>query len=397
MEELKLNETPVRTSRNFNINNIKLNDIEIPENIGKFENVVITGETSKIKIEPHTNTPQLTYGVGKILENQVKKQANKNIQLTIDSKTNKEIEIDFNFDAQNTFLVENIEIIANKDSKATVIIKYEEKENRNSYQSFHNGIINVHAKENATLNIIILNLMGLNANHFMSIQNNVEANAKVKYTMVEFGGKNAITNYYTNLTGEKSENILNTIYLGKENQLFDLNYIGELRGAKSNINIEVQGALKDTAKKHFKGTIDFKKGCKKAKGNENEACMLLSDTAKSLALPMLLCSEEDVEGNHSTSSGKVGEKELFYIMSRGFELKEAMKLLVRAKFNNVIENIKNEDLKNQILEEIDKRLDEPRDVQLGTVLFWTFCPIWDGSKVDKMSKKEPSPIGHRPR
>lgn len=357
MEELKLNETPVRTSRNFNINNIKLNDIEIPENIGKFENVVITGETSKIKIEPHTNTPQLTYGVGTILENQVKEKANKNIQLTIDSKINKEIEIDFNFDAQNIQLVENIEIIANEGSKSTVIIKYEEKENHNSYHSYHNGIINVHAKENATLNIIILNLMGLNANHFMSIQNNVESNAKVKYTMVEFGGKNAVTNYYTNLTGEKSENTLNTIYLGKENQLFDLNYIGELRGAKSNINIEVQGALKDTAKKHFKGTIDFKKGCKKAQGNENEACMLLSDTAKSLALPMLLCSEEDVEGNHSTSSGKVGEKEIFYIMSRGFELKEAMKLLVRAKFNNVIENIKNEDLKNQILEEIDKRLD----------------------------------------
>ena len=199
--------------------------------------------------------------------------------------------------------------------------------------------------------------MGLNSNNFMSIQNNVESNAKVTYTMVEFGGKNAITNYYTNLTGEKSENILNTIYLGKEDQLFDLNYIGELRGVKSNINIEVQGALKDLAKKHFKGTIDFKKGCKKAQGNENESCMLLSDTAKSLALPMLLCSEEDVEGNHSTSSGKVGDKELFYIMSRGFELKEAMKLLVRAKFNKVIENIKNEDLKNKILEEIDKRLD----------------------------------------
>ena len=354
METLKLNETPVRTSRNFNINNIKLNDTEIPENIGKFENVVITGETNKIKIEPHTNTTKLTYGVGEILENQVKEKANQNVQLTIDSKTNKEIEIDFNFDTQNTQLVENIEITANEGSKASIIIKYEEKENQNSY---HNGIIDVHAKENATLNIIILNLMGLNANHFISIQNNVETNAKVTYTMVEFGGKNAITNYYTNLTGEKSENTLNTIYLGKENQLFDLNYIGELRGAKSNINIEVQGALKDTAKKHFKGTIDFKKGCKKAQGNENEACMLLSDTAKSLALPMLLCSEEDVEGNHSTSSGKVGEKELFYIMSRGFELKEAMKLLVRAKFNNVIENIKNQDLKNQILEEIDKRLD----------------------------------------
>lgn len=44
-------------------------------------------------------------------------------------------------------------------------------------------------------------------------------------------------------------------------------------------------------------------------------------------------------------------------MSRGFELKEAMKLMVRAKFNKILENIKNEELKQEILEEIDKRLD----------------------------------------
>ena len=159
------------------------------------------------------------------------------------------------------------------------------------------------------------------------------------------------------MLGDFSDNTLNTIYLGKEDQLFDLNYIAELRGKKTNIDIEVQGALKDKAKKHFKGTIDFKKGCKKATGNENEACMLLSDTAKSLALPMLLCSEEEVEGNHSSSAGKIGEKELFYIMSRGFELKEAMKLMVRARFNEILERIENEELKNQIIDEIEKRLD----------------------------------------
>ena len=32
MSILKINETPVRTSRNFNINNVKLEDIQIPEN-----------------------------------------------------------------------------------------------------------------------------------------------------------------------------------------------------------------------------------------------------------------------------------------------------------------------------------------------------------------------------
>ena len=44
-------------------------------------------------------------------------------------------------------------------------------------------------------------------------------------------------------------------------------------------------------------------------------------------------------------------------MSRGFELKEAMKLMVRAKFNKVLENIKNDELKEEIIEEIEKRLD----------------------------------------
>ena len=39
--EMKLNETPVRTSRNFLINNIKLSKIELPENLNDFENVEV--------------------------------------------------------------------------------------------------------------------------------------------------------------------------------------------------------------------------------------------------------------------------------------------------------------------------------------------------------------------
>ena len=350
---IKLNKTPVRTSRNFNINNMKLENVEIPENIPVFENVTIIGDTSKVNIEKNTSDVELVYGLSKEFTEQIKLQSNQRIQLTLNSKENSETKIEFNFDDENSVLLDDIEIIANENAKSTIIIKYT---SNGKNASFHNGIIRVNAKQNSNVNIILVNLLNTKSNNFISIENTLEANAKINYTIVDFGGAHSITNYYSNLVGEKSDNSLNTIYLGKENQVFDLNYIGELRGAKSNIDIEVQGALKDTAKKHFKGTIDFKKGCKKATGNENEACMLLSDTAKSIALPMLLCSEEDVEGNHSCSAGKVGEKELFYIMSRGFELKEAMKLMVRARFNKILENIQVGTLKQEILEEIDKRL-----------------------------------------
>ena len=351
---IKLNETPVRTSRNFNINNIKIENISIPTNIESFKNVEIIGQTPPIKLEEFEGNGNLTYGLGDFFTNQVKEKANQKLKLTIDSKINKEIEINFKFNEQDLILIDNIEIVANENSRATVIIKYETLED---IEGFHNGIIRLVAKKDAQIYVILVNLMNETSNNFISIENELEANSKANYTIIDFGGKNSITNYYSNLIGELSENTINTIYLGKENQLFDLNYIGELRGEKSNINIEVQGALKDNSKKHFKGTIDFKKGCKKAKGNENETCMLLSDTAKSLALPMLLCSEEEVEGNHSSSAGKIGEKELFYIMSRGFELKEAMKIMVRARFNKILTNIENQQLKYEILNEIDKRLD----------------------------------------
>lgn len=354
MEELKLNETPLRTARNYNINNIKLNNINIPDIIESFDNVLISQETEKDVIEFETSDISLKYGVGDVLLEQIKNDSNKKIRININSKTNKKIEVKFKFDKENINLVENIEIIANENTKSNILIKYESDCNLEFY---HNGVIKLIAKENSEANVTILNLLNTFSNNFISIENEIEKNAKVEYCVIDFGGKNSITNYYSNLIGNKSENNINTIYLGKENQLFDLNYITELNGEQSNTNIEVQGALTNSAVKHFKGTIDFKKGCKKSKGNENEFCMLLSDKAKSLALPMLLCSEEDVEGNHSTSSGKADPSEVFYIMSRGFSYKEAMKLIVKANFNEIIEKIHDEDLKNEVLNEIEKRLD----------------------------------------
>ena len=349
-----LNETPVRTAKNFNINNIKLDNFSMPQKIEPFSNVILSKNGKKVKIEEKTDSINLVYGLGKDFLCQVKENANQKLKITIDENKKEDLQIDFEFNNKNKMLVEDIQIVANKNSKLTIIIKYTSNE---QIENYHNGIIRVNAKENANVNIIFVNFMNSISNNFIAIENTLEQNAKINYCIVDFGGKNSITNYYSNLLKDNSENKINCIYLGKNDELFDLNYIAELRGKKTNVEIEVQGALTDNAKKHFKGTIDFKKGAKKAKGNENENCMLLTDTAKSIALPMLLCSEEDVEGNHSSSAGKVSEKELFYIMSRGFTKKEAMKLMVRARFNKILECIENEELKNEILNKIDERLD----------------------------------------
>ena len=348
MEKLKVNDTPVRTARNFKINNIEV-ELDLPEKIAEFKNVEIINDKSNIDSEV-SNLP-LTHGNGKILEELNYETANSKIRIQTSNKK-ENIKIRYNFDDNNLNLINQIEIIANGDTN--VIIEYKSQ----TYQKcLHNGIIRTIANEKAKLNVTIVNLLNENSDNFEAIENRLEKNSKVKYTIIDIGGKTSVSNYYSNIIGENADNDLKSIYLGIGEQRKDINYIAELRGTKTNIDIDVQGALKDSAKKNFKGTIDFKKGSKKAKGNENEYCMLLSDKAKSIALPMLLCTEEDVEGNHSTASGKVDEKQLFYIMTRGISYKEAVKLIVKSKFNKIIERILDEELKDEILGEIDKRLD----------------------------------------
>ena len=348
MEKLKVNDTPVRTARNFKINNIEV-ELEIPEKIAEFKNVEIINEKSTIDSEV-SNLP-LTYGNGKILEELNYETANSKIRIQTSSKK-ENIKIRYNFDNDNLNLINQIEIIATGDTN--VIIEYK---SQTTQKCLHNGIIRTIANENAKLNVTVVNLLNEESDNFEAIENKLEKNSTVNYTIIDIGGKTSVSNYYSNIIGENADNDLKSIYLGIGEQRKDINYIAELRGTKTNIDIDVQGALKDSAKKNFKGTIDFKKGSKKAKGNENEYCMLLSDKAKSIALPMLLCTEEDVEGNHSTASGKVDERQLFYIMTRGISYKEAVKLIVKSKFNKIIERISDEDLKEEVLSEIDKRLD----------------------------------------
>lgn len=256
MSNIKLNETPLRTSKNYNINNIKLENINIPKQIGKFKNVSITGANYTNNI----TTLKLTYGLSQELETQVANKSNQKIKIEL--KDSENVQIDFKFDKQNLNLIENIEIVAEESTKeATVMIKYESAE---EIESYHNGILNVIAKANSKLNIILVNLMNTSSNNFIAIENTLEENSNITYWVIDFGGKNSITNYYSNLIGNSSSNNINAIYLGKEEQLFDLNYIAHLKGEKTNVNIEVEGALTDKAKKNFKGTIDFKKGAKKA-------------------------------------------------------------------------------------------------------------------------------------
>ena len=129
MSILKINETPVRTSRNFNINNVKLEDIQIPENLKEFKGTTIVQNNSNIKLSSNIEKYDITYGLGDFFTNQVLEKANKNINIEIDGSDEKNINIDNILSSDNLNLIDNVKILANENSRATIVIKYKSDKN----------------------------------------------------------------------------------------------------------------------------------------------------------------------------------------------------------------------------------------------------------------------------
>jgi len=124
MKELKINETPVRTSRNFNINNIKIKDIEIPTKITEFQGTSIVRTNEDIVITENVSSCNLKYGIGKELIDEIMEKANKKIKIEIQGRTRKSIEIENNFDEENINLIENID----KEDGYRIVNMYLEKD-----------------------------------------------------------------------------------------------------------------------------------------------------------------------------------------------------------------------------------------------------------------------------
>ena len=333
-----INKSPRRTSKNFRINDFEIDDKLFQKKLTTFDSFSL----DNIKITKIDKKIETKYGVDNT--NQIN---NGNFKYELEIVDNNKYGI-INFELDKD-LVDLIEININKDSN--YLINYKSKE-----KYYHNGLIKVNVSDNVKANIIVVSNLDNESTNLISFYNDVKNNGILNYLLVDLGCNTSVSNYYASLTGNEAKNTLNSIYIGEKKQVLDINYIIDIFGKKCECNVDVQGSLSGESKKNFKGTIDFKKGCIGSIGNENEYCVLLSDKVISKSLPMLLCTEEDVVGNHATASGKVNDKTLFYIMSRGISKKDAEKLIVKSNFNKLLNMIKDENIMNEINKLIDKKL-----------------------------------------
>ncbi|SHI34163.1 Iron-regulated ABC transporter permease protein SufD [Clostridium cavendishii DSM 21758] len=356
-----LNTIPVKTYRWLKINDISLKENYIPkynEYKKEFINIENTENYNLIKtIDSPLYSELLSndFGVSTELVNEAIENFNAGFSLTIkkDFKLKEPKLVNFKVDELNPELIDYNIIKLEENSEASLVINYSSD---NNIQGYHNGVTKIVVADGAKLNLIIIQDFNSESLNFNSVVSHIYGSGEINFIPMELGSLNTITNYHSSLLGEKSKSYLNSIYIGDKERKIDINYIMNHFGKGSLSEIKTKGVLMDKSKKTFRGTLDFKKGASKSKGIEDEFVMLLSPKVRNNSIPLLLCEEHDVEGQHAASAGKIDEDTLFYLMSRGLSEKDSKKLLVEAYLKPVIEKIPFENLKLEILETLKGRL-----------------------------------------
>ncbi|MDP4088635.1 MAG: Fe-S cluster assembly protein SufD [Bacillota bacterium] len=357
-----INSIPVRTWRWLGVNDTSLKG-SLPEirpyNNKPVEEVYSSG--LRIVDIKHKNGAVKLFdnnsevGISEVLTEMVRKNFNTGflIESEKDSNIEEPVYINYEMDEENPHVIDNNVIVAEEGSRLTVVIRYSSNKDMGA---FHSGITRLYAKKGAVINLIKVQMLEDDSIHLDGAAALVEEGAEVNYTLVELGAQAGVTNYKNELVGNGSRCNLSSIYLGDKDRQIDINYFMNHTGKESESNIRTYGALMDKSSKIFRGTIDFKKGCSGSKGKEEEYAVLLSKGVRNRSVPLLLCGEDNVQGQHAASTGKIDEDKLFYLMSRGFSEVEAKKLIIEASFNPVTEGIPVVELREEIAEYIRRRL-----------------------------------------
>ena len=153
------------------------------------------------------------------------------------------------------------------------------------------------------------------------------------------GGKRVYQGLSAGLSGRGSSLSADIGYVGGDESDYDMNYEAVHTGEKTSCEIHAKGVLRDHARKIFRDTIDFRKGCAGAVGNETEDVLLMDETVRNKSIPVILCAEEDVVGNHGATIGRLDEDLLFYMESRGMKQDEIYEMMAKARLDALFRKV----------------------------------------------------------
>ncbi len=190
----------------------------------------------------------------------------------------------------------------------------------------------------ARSHVTVIEVLGVaeGQQHLESVGITADDDARVDVRQYALGGGTVALGTTIDLAGDRSRADVLLRYHARRSDVLDINHVVRQRGRNTRADISESGALDDAARKSLRATIDLVHGARGSKGNEAESVLVLGDDVVNKTMPVILCDEDDVAGNHGATIGSVSPEQIDYLMDRGLSRHEAEQLFVRAIFEDAI-------------------------------------------------------------
>ena len=198
------------------------------------------------------------------------------------------------------------------------------------------ALVRIVAEKHARIHLVEMLGVDDDQQHLESVGIEAHEDAVCDVRQYALGGGAVGMGLAVNLVGNRARLDLNNRYHACHEELLDINHVARMRGCATRAEIAESGILNDSARKTLRATIDLIRGSKDAKGNEAETVQILGDDVVNKTMPVILCDEDNVAGNHGATIGSVSPEQIEYLQARGLSRHEAELLFVRALFEDAI-------------------------------------------------------------
>jgi Fe-S cluster assembly protein SufD len=243
--------------------------------------------------------------------------------------------------------------VAEEFSEAVIIESFE---SIGPVKSFTNSLTEVFVAPNAKLDHYRIQSEGEAAQQLNTVNASVSGNALYNTYTFTLGGNYVRNNLNIVFTGKNGEAHLYGLYPLNGSQVVDNHTIVDHAVPECMSNELYKGVVNDKATAVFNGKIFVRQDAQKTNAYQTNRNILLSDDATVNTKPQLEIYADDVKCSHGTSTGKVNEEAMFYLQARGIGKESAKALLIRAFAEEVVDQVKIEELRNYIDSRIDRIL-----------------------------------------
>ena len=221
---------------------------------------------------------------------------------------------------------------------------------------YFNGVAELFVEQGAKLEYVSLQNLSRETWHFASHHARVERDAELDWVSGGFGSKRGKVRIQNDLAGPGATSRVTGAYFADGEQHLDYDTFQEHIAPDTESDFAFKGALRDQATAVWRGMIRVERDAQKTNAYQECRNLMLSPTTHAVPIPGLEILANDVRCTHGATVGRVDREQLFYLMARGLPRAEAERLIVRGFFQDVLDRIELEPVREAVTSALEQRI-----------------------------------------